>query len=136
VKINLNPGTVLREAARKIKTEKVTVAESLPHILEVKDVMSDTINDVITPGGVIQLRGSKLKFLADQPDNGIFLMHDNGTEFKVLTIVENKPARLIAVLPADLPQGEYFIELRTSFTTGKPAKTLKRGRYNKILSVV
>jgi hypothetical protein len=98
--------------------------------------MSDTVNDVITPGGVVQLRGGKLKFLADQPDNGIFLLGENETEFKVLTIVENKPARLIAVLPADLPKGEYFIELRTSFTTGKPAKTLKRGRYNKILSVV
>jgi hypothetical protein len=135
VKLNINPGTILREAARKIKTEKVIVAESLPHILEVKDVMSDTVNDTITPGGVIQLRGSKLKFLTDQPDNGIFLLGENETEIKLVTIVENKPARLIAVLPADLPQGEYFIELRTSFTTGKPAKTLKRGRYGKQLTI-
>jgi hypothetical protein len=137
VKLNVNPGTVLRDAARKIKTEKVTVAESLPHILEVKDVMSDTVNDLITPGGVVQLRGGKLRFLTDQPDNGIFLIHENGTEFKLVTIVENKPARLIAVLPTDLPQGEYFIELRTSFSGNvKPSKTLKRGRYNKILTVV
>ncbi|MDR1339976.1 MAG: DUF4469 domain-containing protein, partial [Prevotellaceae bacterium] len=73
VKVNINPGTILRESVHRIKTEKVTVAEPLPHILEVKDVMSDTVNDIITPGGVIQLRGGRLKFLTDQPDNGIFL---------------------------------------------------------------
>jgi hypothetical protein len=136
VKININPGTIMRDAVRKVKTEKIAVAEPLPHILEVKDVMSDTVNDIITPGGVIQLRGGRLKFLTDQLDNGIFLMGENEAEFKIATIVENKPARLIAVLPADLPQGEYYIELRTSYSGAvKPAKTLKRGRYNKILTV-
>ncbi|MDR1155024.1 MAG: DUF4469 domain-containing protein, partial [Bacteroidales bacterium] len=137
VRINTNPGVRLREAVRKVKTEKVSVAEPLPHILEVKDVTSDTVNDLITPGGVIQLRGSRLKFLKDQPDNGIFLFRENDAEIELGAIVENKPARLIAVLPAYLPQGEYFIEVRTTFSTaGKPAKTLKRGRYNKILTVV
>jgi hypothetical protein len=137
VKVNINPGTVLREAVRKVKTEKVTVAEPLPHILEVKDVTGDTVNDVITPGGVVQLRGGKLRFLPDQPDNGIYLISEDETENKLATIVENKPARLIAVLPSGLPQGEYFVEVRTSYSgSGKPTKTLKRGRYNKILTVV
>jgi hypothetical protein len=137
VKININPGVRMREAVRKVKTEKVSVAEPLPHILEVKDVSSDTINDVITPGGVVQLRGGKLKFLTDQPDNGIFMIGENGAETKLAVIVENKPARLIAVMPADIPQGEYFVEVRTSWTSsGKPVKILKRGRYNKILTVL
>jgi hypothetical protein len=136
VKVNINPGTILREAVRKVKTEKVTVTEPLPHILEVKDVTSDTVNDVITPGGVVQLRGGKLRFLTDQPDNGIFLISEDETEYKLVTIVENKPARLIAVLPS-LPQGEYYMEVRTSYSgSGKPTKALKRGRYNKILTVV
>jgi hypothetical protein len=52
---------------------------------------------------VVQLRGSKLKFLKDQPDNGIFLLRENDAEIELDTIVENKPARLIAVLPAHLP---------------------------------
>ncbi|MDR1169817.1 MAG: DUF4469 domain-containing protein [Prevotellaceae bacterium] len=137
VKINLNPGVLMREAVRKVKTEKVATAESLPHILEVKDVTSGMINDTITPGGVIQLRGSKLRFLTDQPENGIFLFRENEADIVLTTIVENKPARLIAVLPTDLPHGEYFIEVRTTFSgSAKPAKKLKRGRYNKILTVV
>jgi hypothetical protein len=137
VKINTSPGVRMREAVRKVKTEKVIIAEPLPHILEVKDVSSDAVNDVITPGGVIQLRGGKLKFLTNQSDNGIFLVGENGEEIKLTVIVENKPARLITVMPTDVPQGEYFIEVRTSFaSSGKPTKNVKRGRYNKILTVV
>jgi hypothetical protein len=109
----------------------------MPHILEVKDITSDTVNELITPGGVIQLRGGRLKFFPDVENNGIFLINEQGGEIKFSTVVENKPARLIAVLPANIPQGDYFIEVRTSCsTTGKPMKSLKMGRYNKILTVV
>jgi hypothetical protein len=136
-KLNINPGTTLRAAARRVKLEKVIVAEPIPHILEVKDVTSDTVNDLITAGGVVQLRGSRLKFLANEENNGIFVINgQTAEERKFVTIVENKPARLIAVLPTDIPQGEYFIEVRTTFSTGKkPTKALKTGRYNKVLTV-
>jgi hypothetical protein len=135
-KINLSAGVELREAARKVKTEKVIVAEPLPHILEVKDIASDTVNDTLTPGGVVQIRGGRLKFLPAEENNGIFLINEQGESIKLAVIVENKPARLIAVLPAELPQGDYFIEIRTSFSAaGKPMKTLKQGRFNKILTV-
>jgi hypothetical protein len=136
-KINLYPGTGLREAARKVKTEKVLVPEPAPHILEVKDVVGGTVNENLTPGGVIQLRGGRLKFLPAEQNNGIFLVGEQGEEIKLSVIVENKPARLIAVMPNDVPQGDYFIEVRTSFTSsGKTLKSLKRGRYNKILTVL
>jgi hypothetical protein len=137
VKLNLMPGTRLRAAVKKVKTEKVIVAEPLPHILEVKDIASDTVNDTLTPGGVVQLRGGRLKFLPAEANNGIFLINsEQNVETKLVVIVENKPARLIAVLPTDLAQGDYFIEVRTSCSaTGKPMKSLKQGRYNKILSV-
>jgi hypothetical protein len=136
-KLNATPGTILREAAKKVKLEKVIAAEPLPHILEVKDITSETVNELITPGGVIQLRGGRLKFLPGIENNGIFIVNEQGSEVKLTTIVENKPARLIAVLPGNIPQGDYFIEVRTSCAaTGKPMKSLKQCRYNKILTVV
>ncbi|MDR1170748.1 MAG: DUF4469 domain-containing protein [Prevotellaceae bacterium] len=49
-------------------------------------------------------------------DNGIFLLRKNEAEIELVTIVENKSARLIAVLPTNIHQGEYFIELRTTFS--------------------
>jgi hypothetical protein len=136
-KVNLYAGSALREAARKVKCEKVIVADPQPHILEVKDVQSGSVNETLTPGGVVQLRGGRLKFLPAEESNGIFLVSENGDATKLTVIVENRPARLIAVLPADLPRGDYFIEVRTSFSSGgKAAKTLKQGRYNKILNVL
>jgi hypothetical protein len=136
-KINLYPGTGLREAARKVKTQKVIVADPVPHILEVKDIVGGTVNENLTPGGVIQLKGGRLKFLQTEENNGIFLVGEHGEEIKLTVIVENKPSRLIAVMPNDVPQGDYFIEVRTSSSaTGKPMKSLKKSNFNKILTVV
>jgi DNA-binding transcriptional regulator YdaS (Cro superfamily) len=62
---------------------------------------------------------------------------ESKTETKITVIVENKPARLIAVMPTYISQGEYFIEVRTTFSaSGKPMKKIKCGRYHKILTVV
>jgi hypothetical protein len=136
-KINLYAGSALREAARKVKTEKVIVAEPAPHIVEVRDVLSGTANETLTAGGVVQIRGGRLKLLTSEANNGIFLVDEQGGEFKITVIVENKPARLIAVMPADIPQGDWFIEVRTSCSTsGKPMKSLKQGRYSRILTVI
>jgi hypothetical protein len=55
---------------------------------------------------------------------------------KLLVIVENKPARLMAMLPADLPQGIYAVEVRTSYTTsGKPRKSIRSGSFYRQLTV-
>jgi hypothetical protein len=113
------------------------VADPQPHILEVKDVQSGSVNETLTPGGVVQLRGGRLKFLPAEESNGIFLVRENGDATKLTVIVENKPARLIAVLPAEIAQGDYYIEVRTSWSSGgKATKTLKQGRYYKILNVL
>ncbi|MDR1984139.1 MAG: hypothetical protein LBQ28_04885, partial [Prevotellaceae bacterium] len=37
----------------------------------------------------MQLRGSRLKFLADEETNGIFLIPESGNEVKVTMNVEN-----------------------------------------------
>lgn len=137
VKINLNPGTRLLEAARKVKTSKVIVAESLPHILEVKDVVSNTVNELLTPGGIVQIRGSRLKFLQTEDNNGVFFINQQGESIKLSVIADNKPARIMAMLPADMQPGTYSLEVRTSFSAGsvKPLHALKTGRFNKELTV-
>ena len=137
VKVNLNQGMALRSAAGRIKTKKVQVADPIPYIVEVKDVLSGSTNDNLTAGGVVQMRGSRLKFVDSDPTNGIFLLPAaGGAEVRLAVVVENKPARLIAMLPADLAAGEYHLEVRTKFVHGgKPAQTLKVGRFHKSLVV-
>ena len=51
-------------------------------------------------------------------------------------IAEHKPARLTAIIPADLEAGTYYIEVRTKFIdASKVSKTLKTGRFGKPLTV-
>jgi hypothetical protein len=133
---NIHTGVALREAVKKIKPVKVQVADPIPNIVEVKDMLSGSVNETLTPGGVVQLRGSRLKFLEDKENNGIFLIPEYGGETKITVMVENKPARLMAMLPAYLAAGNYHIEVRTTYTVGgHECKQLKIGRFAKILVV-
>ena len=135
-KINISAGTQLNAAGQKIKTEKVVVPDPQPYIMEVKDIVSETVGETLTPGGVIRLQGSRLKFLPEQDDNGIFLINEDGMATKLAVIVENKPARLMAMLPADLPPGIYTVEVRTSYTgSGKPRKSVRSGSFYRQLTV-
>ena len=137
VKVNLNQGAALRSAAGRIKTRKVQVADPIPYIVEVKDVLSGSTNDHLTAGGVVQMRGSRLKFVADDTTNGIFLLPAiGGTEVRLTTVVENKPARLIAMLPAYIGAGEYHLEVRTTYiNSAKTSQTLKTGRFHRTLTL-
>ena len=55
---------------------------------------------------------------------------------KLSILVENKPARLMAMIPVDLPQGNYTLEVKASAISHKPLKTHKRGVFNKQLVVL
>jgi hypothetical protein len=136
IKTNLLPGVRMRKATAAIKTQKVQTADPVPFILEVHDLLSATTNDLLTPGSVVQVRGGRLK-LAASPDNGLFLIDEQGQATKLANIVENKPARLIAMLPIDLQPGAYTLEVRTTYTTsGKETKTAKIGRFARELTAV
>ncbi|GHV62076.1 hypothetical protein FACS1894195_3560 [Bacteroidia bacterium] len=137
VKVNLNQGAALRLAAKRIKPKKVQVADPVPYIVEVKDILSGSVNEHLTAGGVIQLRGSRLRFVEEGYVNGIFLIPvADAPEMRLSVVVENKPARLITLLPSNLVAGEYHLEVRTTYTTSpKPSHTLKVGRFHKTLTV-
>jgi len=134
VKTNLSAGTRLKKATAAVKTRKVQTAEPLPFIVEIHDVVSNTVNEQITPGGVIQIRGGRLKLAEANTENGVFLTDEQGQTVKMPNIVENKPARLIVMIPAELPAGTYTVEVRTSFlNSAKEGKNVKTGRFSREL---
>jgi hypothetical protein len=75
IRTNLSLGTALRKSTDAIKTQKVQTAEPSPYILEVHDILSDSVNEQITPGGVLQIRGGRLKIAIENPENGVFLIN-------------------------------------------------------------
>jgi hypothetical protein len=64
------------------------------------------------------------------------LTEENGAVTKLAALVENKPARLMAMIPADLPHGIYTLAVKASATSHKPSKTPKTGIFNRSLTVL
>ena len=136
VNLNLTAGTLLRDAVQEVKCEKTQIASTDPYITEVKDVVSDTVNTVLTKGGIVQITGSRLKFDAKDETQGIFFVPERGTAVRAAVIAENKPARLTALIPQTLDAGIRYIEIRTKMLdNNKSLKTMKVGRFAKPLTV-
>lgn len=136
INLNLTAGTLLRDAVTKVKCEKTESAGTDPYITEVTDIVSGKVNEVLSKGGVVQLVGSRLKFDAKDAAQGIFFVPETGEAVRATVIAENKPARLMAIIPAGLKAGTYYIEVRTKIDMGgKKLKTLKTGRFAKPLTV-
>ena len=134
VNLNLTAGTLLRDAVTKVKCEKTEGVSTDPYITEVTDIVTGTVNTTLTKGGVVQLVGARLKFDAKDAAQGIFFVPETGEAVRAAVIAENKPARLMAIIP-DLAAGTYYVEVRTKVDTkGKTLKTLKTGRFNKPLT--
>ena len=135
VNLNMTAGTLLRDAVTKVKCEKTEAAGTDPYITEVTDIVSGKTNEVLTKGGVVQITGSRLKFDAKDASQGIFFVPETGNPVRASVIAENKPARLMAIIPADLAAGTYYIEVRTKIIgSSQKSKTLKTGKFDKPLT--
>ena len=136
VNLNITAGTLLRDAVGQVKCEKTESASTAPYITEVSDIVSGKTNGVLTKGGVVQLLGSRLKFDQQDETQGVFFVPETGEPVRASVIAENKPARLMAIIPAGLTAGAYFIEVRTKYANAtKQLKNLKTGRFAKPLTV-
>ena len=133
--INLTKGVLLREAEKSVKFEKTSTTIPLPQIQEVKDSISGAVNETLTPNGVVEVRGYNLKIEGDDPACGLWFVAANGTETKAVTFIENKPSRIIAMIPA-LPADKYQIKVVSQYSNGiKLLKTPKLFIYPKTLTV-
>ena len=134
VNLNINAGTALKTAVGKVKPVKTETASTDPYITGVSDKLSGSA-DTVKIGSVMEIIGSRLKFDPNDAEQGVFVIAGAKT-VRCASVIENKPARLMAIIPADLAAGTYYIEVRTKILEGnKSGKTLKTGRFNKALTV-
>jgi hypothetical protein len=131
VKFNLNPGFLIRDAVKKMKIEKSVPVNKSPFISQYVDIVSATINDRLTPGGIGELQGSRLNFDTNDIELGIYFIAANGSEFKAVSFALIKPRKLIFCIP-DLPSGAYNLEVRVKF---RNSTMLRKTSFNKILTV-
>jgi len=132
--INLSKGTLLRAAEKRVAIEKINKNLPQPNILEVKDSISSKKNEILTPGGIIEVRGNHIKISGDDPACGLWFVGNN-TGVKACTFSENKPSTLIAMIPA-LDKGEYQLKIITQHSRSRILKTPRHYTYPVILKVL
>ncbi|MDR1199701.1 MAG: DUF4469 domain-containing protein [Prevotellaceae bacterium] len=130
--VNISKGTLLRDAEKDVKLTKVNVALPQPQILEVKDSVTGSIDSLLTAGGVIEIVGVNIKIAGENSACGLYFVDAGGTETKAVTLVNNKPATVIAIIPA-LAAGEYHVKIVTQYAAGKDLKEPKTTVYSKLL---
>ncbi len=112
-----NQGEKLRAEISTIEVSILGIADAFSAILQVTDVKSGSVNDLLTPERNLKIIGSKIKVTGENPANGIFFINtDTGDRTGVdpTDIVTNNPSELILVIP-DMKSGTYRLEVVTQF---------------------
>jgi hypothetical protein len=129
--------------AKCSKGKEIVIDESKLQLVKVKHVPATPLiegflnyatqeNDVITPGGTVEVTGELLKVDTSDNEQGIFLRL-NGNATKISAIIHNLPSKLVFNIPAGLAQGDYQLEIRSKING---AATLRTGIYSETLQVL
>jgi hypothetical protein len=112
----------LRDLASRIQLAVEGIVEEPSYIDEVQDVTSGTVNEALTPGGVIVITGHQIKIAGTKIGVGLRVSgaYSSGQAFSTVVpppYVENTGSKIIAVLPASLPSGTCKVQINTQYTS-------------------
>jgi hypothetical protein len=97
-----------RETSRNGRVAKLEGGINAPHLLAYLDVNSDSLDSLITPGGLGRLTGYRLKFDPADLEQGIFFTNGS-TSTRVEVVGKNKPGELMFLVPTGLEPGSYTL---------------------------
>ena len=87
----------------------------------VRDITTGKTNGTITPGGIVEVIGVKIKCVnADGTGMGrvLFVNQETQAETEVTLLALNEPSRLMFTVPASLTAGTYTLRVETYFSAG------------------
>lgn len=131
-------GERLRAEIPNISVSILGVADASAAILQVTDVKTGSVNDLLTPGRNLRIAGTKIKVAGDDPAVGVFFVEtasQTRTPVDPADVVVNNPSELIVVIPT-LPAGTYALEVVTRFADSSLLKKNRTALLNKPLTVV
>jgi hypothetical protein len=135
VSYNVNFSKPILQKVGGYKMHKAQTPDTGPIIVAIKDSISGLSDGTLSAGGVLEISGYCLKLFTDMPDNGVFFIAADNTEYKVSVFVDNKPSRLIVMIPA-IPAGTYSLDVRTNYIKSPtPGKQLRKAQFNKLLTM-
>ena len=105
-------------------------------ISHVVDTKTGSVNDLITPGGTLRIKGGKLKIAGDNPQVGVSFEDESGNTVRVeeRDIVVNNPSELIVHIPG-LPAGKYQLVVSNQYSVGVLLKEPRTTVFDKTLTV-
>lgn len=115
-----NQGESLRKELSNIEVEMLGLSANGIGVLQVTDVKSDTVNDLLTPGRSLKIVGKKLKVAGESAGNGVYFINqstDERTKVENSDIILNNPSELWIIIP-ELNAGTYQLEITTQFSSG------------------
>lgn len=132
IEISMTPGVDLRRITQgTVQTQKQLPGEARPRLLQFTDCNSGERNGKLTPGGMAQLLGDRLKFDPADPSQGIFFIAADNGESRVEVVGKNSSGELMFLIPATLAAGDYNLVVR-SLTS---QSTLRTGIFEAVLTV-
>jgi DNA-binding domain/Domain of unknown function (DUF4469) with IG-like fold len=132
-----NQGEKLRAEIPNIEVQILGLADASAAIVQVTDVKTGSVNDLLTPGRNLRIAGNKIKVAGTDAANGVFfvdtIMHSR-TAVDHSDIVTNNPSELLVVIPA-LAAGKYTVEVVTQFSSGILLKDPRTAAFGQTLTV-
>jgi hypothetical protein len=125
IKYRASLGKRYNRVTDDVKVEKIAPPNNLPLPTTFEDVASETVNEMLTPGGTAILSGMRLKFNQSDAQQGIFLIDSAKNEYRVDKILSQTGTKVVFLLPASLAADEYALEVRLLFPNNKNLKTGK-----------
>ncbi len=138
--VRVTPTAELRNAVKATSVKVRGMAASGAYINTVTDVASGEENTRLTPGGAVNLTGSKIKITGEAPGIGLFLTHQESGEVTEVArnfIPVNEPSKITFVAPVGLPAGDYKLSIITQFTSsGKLLTEPRTCIFDYVLAVI
>jgi hypothetical protein len=114
--------TDIREAIKTVVVEVVGMSQSGIFVNTLTDVTTEEVNTCITPGGAVNLVGTKIKIAGEESGVGLYLVEINtNTETAIpkTSIPVNDPSKMTFIVPAGLPAGDYKLKIVTQYSTNQ-----------------
>ena len=127
--VRVTPNSGLRQTISNCRAVVRGMAATGLAINAITDISSGEVNSRLTPGGGVNLTGSKIKIDGDTVGVGIKLINqDTQEETPVImsSILVNEPSKITFIVPDALANGDYSLIITTQF--GNSGSLLKEAR--------
>ncbi|MDR2929070.1 MAG: DUF4469 domain-containing protein [Cytophagaceae bacterium] len=112
IKFSVTLGRRYNRTSDSVKVEKIAAPSNAPVPLQLEDITSGSINDILTPQSTAVLRGVRLNFRQDDPEQGIFIIDASKTVTRVERILSHTGTQIVFIVPIKIERGECRIEVR------------------------